>query len=82
MCCLARGGARGRRVGPPLRGADRLGAIGLVTALYLVYVEIVRLHALCEWCTAVHVLTLLSFLVAVYRAQHRPAVALSDDRPD
>ena len=58
------------------------GAIGLVTALYLVYVEIVRLHALCEWCTAVHVLTLLSFLVAVYRAQHRPAVTLTADRPD
>jgi len=58
------------------------GAIGLVTALYLVYVEIVRLHALCEWCTAVHVLTLLSFLVAVYRAQQRPDVTAADDRPD
>ncbi len=56
------------------------GAIGLVTALYLIYVEIVRLHALCEWCTAVHVLALLSFLVAVYRAQQLPDRAHVDDR--
>lgn len=48
------------------------GAVGLITILYLVYVEIVRLHAICEWCTAVHVLTLLTFLVALYRVQRLP----------
>ena len=48
-------------------------ALGLVTVLYLVYVELVRLHAICEWCSAVHVLTLLTFLVALYRVQRLPS---------
>ena len=41
--------------------------IGLLTALYLVYVEIVRLHAICAWCSALHVLILLMFLVTLVR---------------
>jgi uncharacterized membrane protein len=47
-------------------------AAGLVAVLYLVYVEIVRLHAICEWCTVVHALTLLTFLLALYRVQRLP----------
>lgn len=39
--------------------------VGLVTALYLVYVEIVQLGALCFWCSAAHLLVLLIFLVAL-----------------
>jgi uncharacterized membrane protein len=49
------------------------GAAGLIAVLYLVYVEIVRLHAICEWCTVVHVLTLAIFLVAMYRMQQVPS---------
>jgi uncharacterized membrane protein len=48
------------------------GAVGLITVLYLVYAEVVRLHAICEWCTAVHILTLLTFLIALYRIQQLP----------
>ena len=44
-------------------------AVGLVTALYLVYVEIVQLGALCVWCSAAHVLVLLIFLVALTRPE-------------
>ena len=58
------------------------GAIGLVTVLYLVYTEIVRLHAICEWCTAVHVLTLLTFLVALYRVQQLPDTTRVDDHAE
>jgi uncharacterized membrane protein len=58
------------------------GAIGLVTGLYLVYVEIVRLHAICEWCTAVHALTLLTFLVALYQVQQLPATTRVSDHED
>ena len=58
------------------------GAIGLVTVLYLVYIEIVRLHAICEWCTAVHMLTLLTFLVALYRVQQLPVTTPLDDHED
>jgi len=40
---------------------------GLVTVLSLVFVEIVRLGAICIWCTAAHVLVVLIFLIALTR---------------
>ena len=45
------------------------GAAGLLFVLYLVYDEIVQLHKICEWCTVIHVLTLLTFLIALTRWQ-------------
>jgi uncharacterized membrane protein len=57
------------------------GVAGLIAVLYLVYVEIVRLHALCEWCTSVHLLILCTFLITVYRAQQLPGDGMSDE-PD
>ncbi|GAC1566887.1 MAG: hypothetical protein NVS3B14_11200 [Ktedonobacteraceae bacterium] len=41
--------------------------VGMLTVLYLVYTEIVRLHAICAWCTAMHVLIFLMFLVTLLR---------------
>ena len=35
--------------------------VGLVMVLWLVYVEIFEVGAICLWCTAVHVVTLLLF---------------------
>lgn len=49
---------------------------GLVFVLYLVYAEIVKLNRICAWCTGVHLLTLLTFLVALHRLQQG---ALMDD---
>ena len=43
--------------------------VGMLTVLYLVYVEIVRLHTICAWCTAMHVLILLMFLVTLVQLQ-------------
>lgn len=43
--------------------------VGMLTALYLVYVEIVRLHTICAWCTALHVLILVMFLITLVRLQ-------------
>jgi uncharacterized membrane protein len=40
-------------------------AIGLLTVLYLVFVEIVQLGAICLWCTAAHALVLIIFLIAL-----------------
>src|ERR1700674_894629 len=40
-------------------------ALGLLTVLFLIYVEIVRLGAVCEWCSAAHVLVLLIFLISL-----------------
>lgn len=43
------------------------GGSGLLTVLYLVYVEIVQLHHLCLWCTVVHFLIFATFLLALHR---------------
>jgi uncharacterized membrane protein len=43
--------------------------LGLVSVLYFVFAEIVKLHELCEWCTGAHVLVFLSLLVAIARVQ-------------
>ena len=40
-------------------------AVGLLGVLYLVFIEIDRLGAICLWCTAVHVLVVALVLVAV-----------------
>ena len=40
-------------------------AVGLLTVLYFVYVEIVPLGSICLWCTATHVLVLFIFLIAL-----------------
>ena len=45
---------------------------GLVFVLYLVYAEIVQLRAFCAWCTGVHILTLVIFLLALRLWQDGP----------
>lgn len=40
-------------------------AVGLATVIYLVFVEIVRLGAICLWCTAAHVLVVAIALIAL-----------------
>jgi uncharacterized membrane protein len=37
--------------------------VGLASVLYLVWAEIFGVDAICLWCTAVHVITLLLFVV-------------------
>ena len=53
------------------------GVAGIISALYLVWAELFRIHAICLWCTAVHVLTVILFaaiLWAVSERQVRPLV--------
>ena len=49
----------------PSRQLDllRLGfcGVGLLMALYLLWAELFQVHAICLWCTAVHILTFLLF---------------------
>ena len=45
---------------------------GLLTVLLLVYVEIVQLGALCMWCSAAHVLILLTLLLTLARLEGEP----------
>ena len=61
---FALGGIRSRQRW--IRQAELVWTIlGLLTVLYLVYVELVILHTLCLWCTGVHVLVFGSLLVAI-----------------
>ena len=39
--------------------------IGTLTVLYLVYIEIVLVGAICLWCTAAHVLVVALLLIAL-----------------
>ena len=41
-------------------------AIGLATMLYLVFVELILVRAICLWCTAAHALVVLIALIWVY----------------
>ena len=59
-----------------LRPAHMLWAAGgLLAVLYLVYAEVVRLHSICEWCTAVHALVFVSLLATLARLQRRGPAA-------
>ena len=50
--------------------AELLWAImGIVTVLYLVFVELVRLHTICAWCTGLHVIILAMLLITVVQVQ-------------
>jgi uncharacterized membrane protein len=40
-------------------------SVGLVTVVYLLYTELFKIDAICLWCTAVHVLTLVVFISTV-----------------
>jgi uncharacterized membrane protein len=43
--------------------------LGMLTVLYLLYVEIVILHTICAWCTALHVIILVMFLTTIVQLQ-------------
>ena len=48
--------------------AARLGwlTVGLGMALYLVWAELYRIHAICLWCTAVHIITFLLWIIVLF----------------
>jgi uncharacterized membrane protein len=55
---------------------------GLLVVLYLVYIEIVRLHTICAWCTALHVLILLLFLITLVQLQALPSASASSSETE
>jgi uncharacterized membrane protein len=52
------------------------GRIGLLAALYFVFVEIVLLGAICIWCTIAHILIMATFLAVLIRSTTQPAATL------
>ncbi len=62
-----------RRPEPDIRiGRLAWAVVGLGTVLYLLYAELFSIDAICLWCTAVHVLTLLLFGTTVYATSAYP----------
>ena len=53
----------------------RLGSVivGIGFVLYLIYAEIIQIGNICLWCTSVHVITFLLFVLIVFAATFRPA---------
>ena len=48
----------------------RLGSVvaGMGFVLYLIYAELDQIHAICLWCTSVHVATFLIFALLIFHA--------------
>jgi len=63
------GGLALRRPGRPVWGRllAAWGFAGTAFVLYLVYAELVVIHRICEWCTAVHLLVVATLLAALTR---------------
>ncbi|MDV3223120.1 vitamin K epoxide reductase family protein [Intrasporangium sp.] len=40
--------------------------VGLGMALYLVWAELFQIHAICSWCTVVHVVTFILWIVILF----------------
>ena len=53
------------------RGLDQVctaaAAAGVLMVLYLIYVELFAVNAICLWCTAVHVLAVVLFAAVLWR---------------
>lgn len=47
--------------------------LGLLAVLYLVYVELVLLHTICAWCTGMHVVILVMFLISLVQFLNAPS---------
>lgn len=53
--------------------------LGMLTVFYLVYAELVRLHNICAWCTALHAIILVMFLIIVVLFQTTMDEELDED---
>ncbi len=52
--------------------------LGILTAIYLIYVEIVILHTICAWCTGLHAIILVMFLTTIVQLQTSEDAAEAD----
>jgi uncharacterized membrane protein len=88
MLVLAIAGLRSTIYQRTIRLAELVWAgVGILTVLYLVYVELVRLHTICIWCTALHITILIMLLTAIVQFQQadretEEEVAAEDEQPE
>jgi uncharacterized membrane protein len=68
---------------PRITRARLAGAVaGVVGVVYLVAAEVLALHAICLWCTAVHVISFLLFVAVLAAYLHVPDEDVLDDATD
>ncbi len=67
---LDRFGGRALNSHPDVIRWTRLGAVivGMGFAVYLIFAELVQIQKICLWCTSVHVVTFLLFVIIVFNA--------------
>jgi uncharacterized membrane protein len=60
----------------------RLGGIvtGIGFVLYLLYAELIQIGNICLWCTSVHVITFLLFVLLIFYATIGTGSTARDDR--
>lgn len=76
LLCLPQGWRAAGRRAPLLRRVRLLAATsGVVAVLYLVWVELFAVGALCLWCTGVHILAVALFAVVAVGS----ALTVDDD---
>jgi uncharacterized membrane protein len=57
---------------PVIRWSRLAGVItGIVFVLYLVYAELFKINAICEYCTGVHIITFILFGLVMYSTATR-----------
>jgi uncharacterized membrane protein len=56
-------------------------AVGVAFAIYLIWVELFRLNAICLWCTAVHTCTVLLFAAVLWTTAAAPRRLKGQTRP-
>jgi uncharacterized membrane protein len=71
------------RPGMPLIRIARLAGVltGIVFVLYLVYVELIQVDAICEYCTGVHLITFALFGLVMYSTAARGLSGTGPGRP-
>jgi len=71
------------RPGMPLIRIARLAGVltGIVFVLYLVYVELIQVDAICEYCTGVHIITFALFGLVMYSTAARGLSGNGPGRP-
>jgi uncharacterized membrane protein len=72
----------GWRLRIPLVWWARIGSavVGIGFVLYLLYAEIIQIGNICLWCTSVHVITFLLFVLLVFTATLSGGAAARDAR--
>jgi uncharacterized membrane protein len=50
-----------------------MASLGVLFILWLIYSEIITIGAICLWCTSVHLVTLLNFLILLYAKMTYPS---------